>query len=93
MAWIKAADAVKEIIKKFELDNKDNIALFTIWDKELGKLAKKIRLTGKLGKVMLVKIDNPTYRQELVLRKKEFVNKINQHYGGKEFVNDIKIEK
>jgi len=89
--WAKSAEIIKDIIRKYELTNSDNMAMYEIWVKVVGNLAKKIQLLGKKGKVLLVKTDNQTYRQELTLRKKEIVTKINHHFG-KQFISDIKIQ-
>jgi len=88
--WLKAKDIISIITKKYDLSS-DNFVLFNIWEKELGKLSKNIVLVGKKNKTLLVKINNPIYKQELILRKKEFINKINQYFGKNEFVNEIKI--
>ena len=82
-------DIVGAVLKKYGMDT-DTYALFEIWEKELGKLAKKIVLVGKKDRCLLVEVMNPVYRQELKYRKKEFVEKINDHFQKKIF-DDIKV--
>lgn len=88
--FVQAKDIVDNLLKKYGLTS-DTYAIFNnIWDKELGKLSKKIKLIGKKDGCLLVQVDNPVYMQELRVRKKEFVNKINGHFG-KKIVDNIKI--
>ena len=47
-------------------------------------------MVGKKHKTLLVKVDNPNYRQELKLRKKEIIKKLNDCFGY-EIVNEIKF--
>lgn len=89
MPWHRAGDVVKVLAKRFNL-SPDNYSVFKVWDKELGRLAAKLVLVGKKNKTLLVKPHSSIYKQELVLRKKEIINKINQYYH-KGFIEDIKI--
>lgn len=86
--FIPAKEIVKSLLGRYGISQED-YCLYDIWEKELGKLAKKIKMVGKKNKSLLVKIDNPSYSQELRFRKKEFIKKINGHFG-EEVVNEIK---
>jgi len=86
---VKAKDVIEELLKKYDL-TPDSYAVFEIWNKELGALAKKVKLAGKDKGCLLVKVDNPVYLQEIKVRKKEFIDKINGHFG-KKVVDDIKV--
>lgn len=89
MTFTKVGDIVDTVLEKHDF-TKDTYSLFDIWEKELGKLTKFIKMVGRRNKTLLVKVDNPVYKQELRLRKKEFLNKINDHYGYI-IVEDIKF--
>lgn len=80
---------MESLLKKYDL-TPDTYAIFDkIWDKELGRLSKRIKLVGKKDRCLLVQVDNPVYMQELRVRKKEFVDKINGHFG-KKVIDNIK---
>ncbi|OGS20926.1 MAG: hypothetical protein A2252_04340 [Elusimicrobia bacterium RIFOXYA2_FULL_39_19] len=86
-----AKDIVKKLLAQYGINN-ETYALYDVWNKELGKIAKKARMIGKTGGTILVHVDNPIYKQELTIRKKEFIKKINDHFG-RRIVDDIKIVK
>ena len=88
---IRTRDIVKELLSKYGID-KDAMAVFSIWEKELGRLAKNIRLTGLKDGCLFVDIDKSAYMQELKYRKKEFIEKINGHFG-KKIVSEIRINR
>ncbi|MBU2567534.1 MAG: DUF721 domain-containing protein [Elusimicrobia bacterium] len=87
--FIPASDIVKELLKKYKLST-DDYAVFDIWEKELGPLAGKVKMVGKKGKKILIKVNNPVYRQEISMRKKELIKKINGHFD-REVVNSIEF--
>ena len=91
MSFAKAGDIVKGVLEQYGI-NRESLAIFNVWEKELGHLAKNIRLTGKKNGCLLVDVDKPAYMQELRYRKKEFIDKINGHFG-KKVVDDIKINR
>ncbi|MDI6641048.1 MAG: DUF721 domain-containing protein [Elusimicrobiota bacterium] len=82
-------EIVKDLFEKYGI-TKDIYQLYEIWDKELGKLSKRIKMAGIKGKTILVKADNPVYRQELRLRKQELLRKLNDYFGYR-IVNEIKF--
>ena len=84
-----AYDIVKELLKKYKLST-DDYAVFDIWEKELGPLARKIKMVGKKGKMLRIMTNNPVYRQEISIRKKELIKKINGHFD-REVVNSIEF--
>lgn len=83
-----AKEIVKDVLKKYGLDL-ETYTLFEVWEKELGPVAKKIKLMGRNKKCFLVQIESPAYRQELRYRKKEFIRKINDYFN-KNIIDDIK---
>jgi len=88
--FVRANTVVSKLLAKYGI-NTDTYAIFeSIWDKELGKLARRIELVGRQRDTLLVKVDNPAYMQELKLRKKEIIEKINGHFG-KAVIDNIKI--
>ncbi|MFH0807176.1 MAG: DUF721 domain-containing protein [Elusimicrobiota bacterium] len=84
-----AREIVKKLLESYGI-KEENYALYDIWNKELGKLSKKIRMIGISGDTILVQTDHPAYKQEVRIRKKEFIKKINGHFGH-EMVKEIKF--
>lgn len=87
--FVPASEVVKKLLESYGL-REENYALYDVWNKELGKLSKKIKMVGIKGKIILVETEHPAYKQEIRIRKKEFIRKINDNFGSK-MVEDIKI--
>lgn len=71
---------IKDVLTKYGL-TEENYALYDIWEKQLGRLAKNIKLVGVKDKYILVKVQSSTYAHELHLREKEILKKINGYFG------------
>lgn len=69
----------------------DTQALFTIWEKEAGHLAKACSDICKRGQILYVEVNSPVYIQELMLRKHTIMRKINGHFA-KKVIRDIKYK-
>jgi|YNPNPStandDraft_1061719.scaffolds.fasta_scaffold65274_1 hypothetical protein len=87
--FIDIRNIVKDVLINYGLDS-DTYSLLVISEKEFGKLVKNIQIIGKKGQNLLVKVNNSIYKQELLARKTEIINKINGHFG-KKIINDIKV--
>jgi len=87
--FIVIRNIVKDVLINYGLDS-DTYSLLVISEKEFGKLVKNIQIIGKKGQNLLVKVNNSIYKQELLARKTEIINKINGHFG-KKIINDIKV--
>ncbi|OGS28247.1 MAG: hypothetical protein A2297_10130 [Elusimicrobia bacterium RIFOXYB2_FULL_48_7] len=84
-----ASEVVKKLLESYGI-REENYSIYDIWNKELGKLSKKIRMMGVKGTTIMVEADHAAYKQEVRIRKKEFLKKINGHFG-RIVVEDIKI--
>lgn len=51
--------------------------IYEIWDREMGSFAKHAQIVSVRDDFVIVNVDNSVFLQELVLRKKEILNKIN----------------
>jgi predicted nucleic acid-binding Zn ribbon protein len=67
----------------------DTYAPFNVWEKEAGNLAAICREPAIKGTVLYVTVQSPVYAQELVLRKRELLRKINGHFT-KKMLSDIR---
>jgi len=85
----KSRDVVKALLGNLGI-NKENFALFDIWEKESGKLGEFARIIRIKNGVLTVQTDSPLCYQEIVLNKSLLLNKINGHYG-KKILDDIRV--
>ena len=77
--------AIKIFLKKSGLDKgvKQNTALL-IWDEVVGEnIAEKTRAEKVEHGTLTIKVDNSSWRQELVFKKKEIIDKLNSRIGKK----------
>lgn len=63
-----------------------------IWDKELHNLSGYTEITGIRKGALIVEVASNAVLNELTLRKRELLNKINQHFGKKRFIATIKLK-
>ena len=89
MTLTKASNILKELLRRYGL-TEDIYALYDIWDKEAGKISKQAKMMGKRGKTLLIRAENSVYKQEIRLRKKELIKKINGNFG-KDIINEIEF--
>ena len=77
--------AIKIFLKKSGLDKgvKQNTALL-IWDEVVGeKIAENTSAEKVEHGTLTIKVDNSSWRQELVFKKKEIIEKLNGKLGKK----------
>ena len=77
--------AIKIFLKKAGLDKgvKQNTALL-IWDEVVGeKIAENTSAEKVEHGTLTIKVDNSSWRQELVFKKKEIIDKLNSRIGKK----------
>ena len=88
----KSSAAIVEILKQQLGLNEDMLTVLKIWDNELGHLSKHAAIAGfKKGQVF-VDVTSSACMQELIIRKKELMKNINQRFGEKKVVKDIKLK-
>jgi hypothetical protein len=63
-----------------------------IWAKELHHLAGHTEITGMRKGVLIVEVASNAVMHELTLRSRELLDKINQHFGRKRFIKQIKLK-
>jgi predicted nucleic acid-binding Zn ribbon protein len=83
---------IDAMLRKFGIDNAiaQNNAL-NIWNDVVGEsVAKNAKPDRVEHGVLVVKVSSPTWRQELYLKKKEIIEKINQAIG-KKVIRDIRF--
>ena len=84
--------ALKKALKKSGIDRavRQNKALF-VWENVVGKtVAKNCSAEEVNHGTIVVKASTPVWRNELALKKKEIVEKLNKKLG-EELINDIRI--
>ena len=77
--------AIKAFLKESGLDKgvKQNSALL-IWDEVVGeKIAENTSAEKVEHGTLTIKVDNSSWRQELVFKKKEIIDKLNSRIGKK----------
>jgi hypothetical protein len=81
---------IEKIKRQLGLDENTH-TVFMVWEKELGPLAGGVRLIGfKDGKLM-AEADSNVHLQEITLRRKDIIKKINQHFGNTKVVTGIRL--
>lgn len=83
-------DIVKSILDRLGVTSETH-ALFTIWEKEAGNLAQTCKDIYVKGGILYVEISSPLYIQELMLRKRQILQKINGHFAQK-IISDIRYK-
>ena len=89
---LKSSNSIVNEVKKLLGLNEETGAVFSIWEKELGRLAKSAVIAGIQKKTLLVEVESSAHFQELNLRRKELIRKINGHFVNKKVINNIKIK-
>ncbi|MFH1283854.1 MAG: DciA family protein [bacterium] len=85
----KAGELVKTVLERSGI-NEINYAIFDIWEKEAGGLVRVTEVVGLSKGILRVKVAMPACYQELLIRKKQLLTKINKHFGSA-VLRDIKV--
>lgn len=91
MALEPTAGIIEALKKQLGLDE-DLMALAQVWEREAGALARHAKISGIRKGQIIVDVSSSAHMQELTARKKDIIKKINQHFGSKKIVKDIKIQ-
>ena len=75
-----ALHSIKEILKntlfKFRVDG-STMDVYEAWDREMGKFAERAQVVSVKDNRIIINVNNSVYLQELTLRKKEILDKLN----------------
>lgn len=91
MALTPASDIMAVLKKHLGLDEK-TYAVFQLWEKEFKGLYRGAELEGIKDGMLYLSAASSAHLQELTLRRKEMLTRINQYFGGKKTVKGIKIK-
>jgi len=89
---LRPSSEIIDVIKQQLGLNEDFLTVIKLWDNVLGSLAKHAVITGYKKGQVFVDVSSSAHMQELILRKKELMRKINQYFGTKKVVKDIKLK-
>ncbi|MGA2090744.1 MAG: DUF721 domain-containing protein [Endomicrobiales bacterium] len=71
----------------------ENIStVIAIWEREMGAQSRHVKLAGFKKGQLIVDVSSTAHMQEISLRRREIINKINQYFGGKKIVTCIKVQ-
>jgi len=84
------SNVIRKIIKNSKLSNRlDNIKVIEIWEEIIGKNLQKYVIDSKVfNNKLYIKLKSSTLRNELIFKKTELIDKINNNFG-KVIINDI----
>ena len=88
MEFTEVSSIIKQISDKLGL-NDDYFIIMSKWQQELGN--NKIELIGFKDGVIFASAKSAVYVNDLNLRKRQIINKLNQ-YLGKKLIKNIKCE-
>ncbi len=88
MEFTEVSSIIKKLSDKLGL-NDDYFIIMSKWQQELGN--NKIELSGFKDGVIFASAKSAVYVNDLNLRKRQIINKLNQ-YLGKKLIKNIKCE-
>ena len=77
MALVSIKEILKNTLYKFKIDGSTR-DVYEAWDKKMGKFAKHAQVVSVKDDCVVVNVDNSVFLQELTLRKKEILDKLNK---------------
>lgn len=91
MGFTPAENIINGIRKQLGLDEKI-FAVFAIWERELGPLAKYLKIAGIKKGQLIVEAETNVHLQEAMFKRRDLIKKINQHFGGEKVVKSIRVK-
>ena len=76
MALLSIKDILKNTLFKFRMDG-STMDVYEAWDREMGKFAERAQVVSVKDDRVIINVNNSVYLQELTLRKKEILDKLN----------------
>ncbi|MEW6040514.1 MAG: DciA family protein [Elusimicrobiota bacterium] len=89
MSLVQVKGDIERLLKKMKISN-DLMALFKICENELGNVNKMVEIAGRKDTILYLRVKNQVYLQEMRLRRKELIKKINNNFG-ENLIKEIKI--
>lgn len=89
MSFIHAKNIVSDVLEKYGITEK-NYFVIEVWEKEFFDINKHIKLIGIKDDSIILEIDSSVANNEVRIRKKEILNRINKYFLKEEFKN-IKV--
>ncbi len=86
-----AGNIIDALRKSLGLDD-ETYVIIQIWEKELSPLMNNAALVGVKKGTLIVEVASSVHFQELAMRKREVINKINQYFSNKKVVKELKIQ-
>jgi len=87
---ISAKTLVERILKKVGFEE-DRFAVFSVWEKEMGKESSRVRLVGVKKNSLVVEVDSSVRLHDLTLRKRDILRRVNGHFPVP-VISDIQLE-
>lgn len=91
MAFVPSHDIIALLRKQLGLDER-TYAVMQAWEREAGAFASHATIAGIKNGTLVIEVSTPVHFQELTLRKRELLNKINQYNGGGRVIKSIKLQ-
>ena len=89
MPFTKVSEIMEAIKRELGLDE-DFFIIAKVWEKELG--IEGVEISGYKNNVIYAQTDSSAAVNEIMIRKKEILKKLNQYIGGKKLKNiNVKI--
>lgn len=89
---LKPSSEIIDILRNQLGLNEEFLTVLSVWEKELGPLAKHAEIAGIKKGQIFVDVSSSVHMQEFIMRKKELMKKLNQYFGTKKVVKDIKLK-
>jgi hypothetical protein len=91
MGFETSKNLIERLQERLGIDDR-LVTVQKIWDKEILSLARYTEIAGMRRGELIVEVSSNAVMHELTLRKRELLDKINQHFGKKRFIKHIKIK-
>jgi hypothetical protein len=91
MGFTTSKDLIELLQQRLGIDER-LFAVQKIWEKELLTLARYAEIDGLRRGALIVEVSSNAALHELTLRKKDLLDKINQHFGKNKFIKQIKFK-
>jgi len=86
MAFTRSEEIIEALRRQLGLDEK-TYAIMRAWEREAGAFAPYAELAGIKKGTLVIEVTTPVHFQELTLRRRELLDKVNQYLGQKVIKN------
>lgn len=91
MAFTQSNTIIDLLRRQLGLDE-NTAAVFHIWEREMGAQSRHVKLAGIKRGQLIVAVSSSAHMQEISLRRRDIMAKINQYFGGRQVVTGIKVQ-